>query len=56
MLEAEAEVALRVGVALLGREPVVAHALDRVLRHALVKVSMGPGPDGTVASAEEQAG
>jgi molecular chaperone GrpE len=32
------------------------HLHGRVLRHALVKVSMGPGPDGTVASAEEQAG
>ena len=32
------------------------HLHGRVLRHALVKVSMGPGPDGTVASGEEQAG
>jgi molecular chaperone GrpE len=32
------------------------HLHGRVLRHALVKVSMGPGPGGTVASGEEQAG
>jgi molecular chaperone GrpE len=32
------------------------HLHGRVLRHALVKVSMGPGPAGTVASGEEQAG
>jgi len=32
------------------------HLHGRVLRHALVKVSMGPGPDGTAASSEEQAG
>jgi len=32
------------------------HLHDRVLRHALVKVSMGPGPGGPAASGEEQAG
>jgi molecular chaperone GrpE len=32
------------------------HLHDRVLRHALVKVSMGPGPSGPAASGEEQAG
>jgi len=32
------------------------HLHGRVLRHALVKVSMGPGPGGTGASGEEQAG
>jgi molecular chaperone GrpE len=32
------------------------HLNGRVLRHALVKVSMGPGPDGAVASGGEQAG
>ena len=32
------------------------HLHGRVLRHALVKVSMGPGPGGPGASGEEQAG
>jgi len=32
------------------------HLHGRVLRHALVKVSMGPGPGGTGASGDEQVG
>jgi hypothetical protein len=34
-LEADAEAALRSGIALLGRQSVVAHGLHQILRHAL---------------------